>query len=78
MRDEDAVAVDHESVAGLADGDPRDDVPDELEIHCGDGDARLLAAPGHGDRHVGLGLLPEGDGPVIDLAGLGLEELRRA
>ena len=76
MRDEHALAVDDEGVTGLADHDPRDDVPDELEIHRGDGDARLLAAAGHGDRHVGLGLLPEGDGPVIDLAGLGLEELR--
>jgi hypothetical protein len=78
MCDEDALAVDHEGMAGLADRDPRHDVPDELEVHLGDGDAGLFATPCHRDRHVGLGLLPKGHGPVIDLAGLGLDELRGA
>ena len=78
MRDEDALAVDNEGMAGLADLDLGDDVPDEFQVHLGHGDARALTAPGHGDLHVRLGLLPEGHRPVIDLAGLGLDELRLA
>ena len=76
VRDEDALAVEHEGVAGLADLDLRDDVPDEFQVHLGHGDAGALAAPGHRDRHVGLRFLPEVHRPVVDLPGFGLEKLR--
>ena len=75
MRDQDTLTVDDEDMAGLADLDLGHDVPDELQIDVGHGDAGALAAPGDGDRHVRLGPLPEVDRAVVDAPGLGLEEL---
>src|SRR5262249_51449554 len=58
--------------------DTRDDVPDELEVDLGHGDAGLVARSGDGDRHVRLGFLPEVDRAEPGLAGSRLGELRVA
>ena len=44
MRDEPAPAIDHEGVALLTDVDGGDHVPDQLEVHLGDGDAGVMPA----------------------------------
>ena len=79
MGDELAAAIDDERVAGLADADLADDVPDELEVHLGNGDrsrgAGRTAAARHRDRHVGLGLLPEVHGAEVRASRAGLREL---
>ena len=57
------------------DPDLGDDVPDELQVDLGDGHARVAAA-GHREREVGLGLLPEVDGPEVGPARPRLLEAR--
>ena len=42
MRDQMSVALDHKGIAGLADVDGADHVPDQLEIDVGDGDAGVV------------------------------------
>ena len=58
--------VDDVGVAGLADLDLGDDVPDELQIHLGHRDAGA-AALRHGDRHVRLGFLAEVHRAEVDV-----------
>jgi hypothetical protein len=74
MGDEPALAVDHEGVAFVADADGADDVPDELQVHVGDGHAGVLADMGERDRHIGLGAAAEFDRTEPDLVGHGLRE----
>ena len=61
MGDQPALVVDDIGVAGLADLDRGDDVPDQLEIDLGDRDPGIAAALRHRHRHVGLGFLAEID-----------------
>ena len=74
MGDQPALAVDDEGVALAADADSADDVPDELQVHVGDGHAGVLAYMGERDRHIGLGAAPEFDRTEPDLVGHGLRE----
>ena len=76
MRDQAAVGIDHIGVAVLADLDPGDHVPDQLEIDLRDADAGLAPRAGERQRHVGLGFAAEIDRAVIDLVGHGLGEFR--
>ena len=68
MRHQPALRADDIGVAVLADLDLRDDVPDQLEVDLGHGDA---AAPAMGHRHgqVRLGFLAEVDRPEIHAVG---------
>ena len=75
MRHQPALRADDIGVAVLADLDLRDDVPDQLEVDLGHGDA---AAPAMGHRHgqVGLGFLAEVDRPEPHAVGHRLDEGR--
>ncbi len=78
MGEQVALAVHRVGLAGLADPDLGDHVPDELEVDLHDGDAGALAAARHGDGHVRLGLLPEVHRAVVGPPRLGLAKLRIA
>ena len=78
MGDQRARGIHHVGEPRLADLDARDDLPHELEIDLGDGDAAAGAPGGAGHRHVGLGLLAEVDRAVPGPAPLGFEEPRVA
>ena len=69
MGDQPALAVDDEGVTLVADADGADDVPDELQVHVGDGHAGVLADMGERDRHVGLGAAAKFDRTEPDLVG---------
>ena len=75
MRDQRSVGVHHVGEARLSDLDARDDLPHELEVDLGDGDAAPRAAGRPRDRHVRLGLLAEIHRAVPGLAAPGLDEL---
>ena len=74
--DEEAVAVDDVGLALVADLDPRDDVPDELEIDVGDRHRPVVAARAKRNRHVRLGLLAEVHRPEPGLAALRVAKRR--
>ena len=64
VRDQLAAAVDDVGAPCRADPDLGHDVPDELQVDLGDRHPRVAAA-GDRERQVGLGLLPEVDGPEV-------------
>ncbi len=68
--------VDDVGLAFHAHADARDHVPDELEVHLGDGERCRHAPAAYGDRHVRLGALAEIDGPEPGLARLRFLESR--
>ncbi len=76
MRDQPPLPVDDVGLPARADLDLGDDVPDQLEIDLGDGDAGVAPRAGERQRHVGFRLAPEVYRPVIDLVGDGLGEFR--
>ena len=76
MRDQPPLPVDDIGLTTLADLDLGDNVPDQLEIDLGDGDAGIAPRAGERQRHVGFQLAPEIDRAVIDLVGDGLGEFR--
>ena len=78
MGDQPAFAVDDESVALVADADGADHVPDEFQVHVGDGHAGLLADMGQRNHHVRLGAAAKLDWPEPNLVGDGLGEARVA
>jgi len=62
MRDQVSLSRDHISIAGLAYGDPRDDLTDVGETHLGAQAADDIAGEGldrHSQAHIRLGLRPE-------------------
>ena len=63
MRDQPAPVIDDICLAALADLDLRHDVPDELEVDLGDAD--IVARAAQRDGHVGFGVAPKTDGPVV-------------
>ena len=65
MRDQHAVGVDDIGKPGGADLDLRHDVPHELQVDLGRGDAAAAAGRRAGDRHVRLGALSEVHRPVV-------------
>jgi len=69
-------AVEHISLASVADLDALDHIPDELEIDIGHSHHTRLAARAHRDCHVWLAFFPEIHRPVPDLARLRVEEGR--
>ena len=71
MGDERPGRVHHVGVAGLPDVDPRDHLPDELQIHLRDDHAGPETAARDGHRHEGLGPVAE-----VDRAEVGGAELR--
>src|SRR5262249_19252531 len=66
MRDQAALGIDHERLAVLADLDRGDHVPEQLEADLGHAYTRVAPPARERERHVGLGLAPEVDRPVID------------
>ena len=76
MRDQVAVGVHDVGVAGLADLDLRDHVPDELEVDLRHRHPGLVAAAAQRDGDVRLGLLAEVDEAEVGLALLGIAEAR--
>ena len=78
MGDQPALAVDDEGVALVADADGADDVPDQFQVHVGDGHAGLLADMGERNRHVGLRAAAKFDRTEPDFFGDGLREARVA
>ena len=61
MGDQPAVAVDDIGVAALADLQPGDHIPDQLQIDLGDRDAGIASGAGQRHGHIRLGFLAEID-----------------
>ena len=74
--DEEALAVDDVGLALVADLDPRDDVPDELEVDVGNRHRSAVAAGADRNRHVRLGFLAEVHRPEPGLAALRIAKRR--
>ncbi|MGY3279267.1 hypothetical protein ACVJ5M_006864 [Bradyrhizobium sp. S3.7.6] len=77
MRDQDSHAVDHIGLAGVADPDPGDEVPDEAQIDVGHDHIGIPPGPARGERHERLGVAEEVHWPVIGPAFIGTAEGRR-
>ena len=74
--DQPPLLIDHIGITVAPDLQPTDDIPDQLEIHIGDGDTGISAGPGNGNGQVGLGLVAEVHRTERDLAGQRIDEQR--
>jgi len=61
MGNQPSLAIDDIGVPALADLQPGNHVPDQLQIDLGDGDPGIAAGPGRRHRHIRLGFLAEID-----------------
>ncbi len=77
MRDQPAFAIDDKRLAGIADLDLGDDLPDEPQIDFSDGDAGVRANASHRNGHERFGLAEEIDRSVVGLSGFCAVKRRR-
>jgi hypothetical protein len=76
MRDQHAHAIDDIGLAGVADPDAGDQIPDEAQIDFGHDHVRIAAGAPRGERHERLGVAEEVDRPIIGAAFTGAAESR--
>ena len=69
MGDQPPGIVDDEGMAGVADLDRRDDIPDQFQVDVGNGNPGGRKVSGDRDPHVGLGIVLICERAVPDLAG---------
>ena len=74
MCDQPPLLIDHIGITVAPDLQPTDDIPDQLEIHIGDGDTGISAGPGDGNGQVGLGFVAKVHRTERDLAGQRIDE----
>src|SRR5215472_19204609 len=76
MSNQSSLPVDDVRVAAPAGLNFRDHIPDELEVDLSDAHAVITACPRERESHIGLGLAPKVNWPIVDLVGQCLAELR--